>query len=195
MYLHDSPTFFLCKLPNTFRKIRSVDDLDRTILETYLKVLPTLSNADLRARLARRKTGALNRPPRPWCLAIRASDTRINNDTAIIIPYQAIRFPTQPRPHQVVLDARLIRHLCQPVELYPNTDWTKVAKSLGVHPESLRHAMRSGRFRLHHYHLLGGKRGKPVPVFLNFETLDPTSGRLREPTDPLWGSVWLYAAA
>ncbi|MDB5318981.1 MAG: Bacterial regulatory protein luxR family [Phycisphaerales bacterium] len=172
-----------------------MDDLDRTILETYLKVLPTLSEQDLRARLARRKTAALSRPPRAWCLAIRASDTRINNDTAIIIPHHAIDFPTKPNSHEVVLDARLIRLLCKPVELEPNTDWTRVAKSLGVHPESLRHSMRSGRFRLHHYHLLGGKRGKPVPVFLNFETLDPTSGRLREPTDPIWGSVWRYASA
>src|SRR5260221_9110611 len=108
MSLHDSPTFFLCNLPNTCRTILSVDDLDRTILETYLKILPTLSETDLHARLARRKTAVLNRPPRPWCLAVRASATRINNDTAIIIPYPAIRFPTQPPPHQLVLDPRLI---------------------------------------------------------------------------------------
>src|SRR4051812_19509148 len=116
-----------------------MDDLDRLILETYLKLLPTLSESDLRARLARRKTGALNRPPRPWCLSIRASDTRINNATAIVIPSQAIRSRTQPYPHEVPINAKLIRPLCQPVELRPNTDWTDVAKSLGVHPESLRH--------------------------------------------------------
>lgn len=174
-----------------------MDDLDRVILETYLKLAPQLEKnpGELRARLARRQTGALNRPPRPWCLAMRASDTRINNDSAIIVPYQAVHSRTQPRPHQVIVNAQLVRHLCTEVELLPNTDWSKCAKRLGTHPESLRHGMRSGRFRLHYYKLLGGKRGKPVPVFLNYEMLDPTSGRNRLPTDPLWGSVWRYAAA
>jgi len=54
--------------------------------------------------------------------------------------------------------------------------------------------MKSGRFRLHYYKGLGGKRGKPVPVFLNYETLDPSSGRLRQPTDPLWGQMWQHAS-
>jgi len=171
-----------------------MDDLDRLILETYLKIVPTLTPDQLRARLARRNTGALSRPPRAWCLAIRASDRRINNDTAIITPYQAIRSRTQPHPHDVCIDAKLIRHLCQPVELVPYTTWIDLAKSLGIHPESLRHGVRSGHFRTHHCKGLDGKRGKPVPVILNFETLDPTAGRLRQPTDPLWGSVWRYAA-
>jgi DNA-binding CsgD family transcriptional regulator len=172
-----------------------MDDLDRLILETYLKLLPTLSESDLRARLERRKTAGLSRPPRAWCLAIRASDTRINNDTAVIIPYQAIRFRTQPYQHEVLINAQLDRHLCQPVELVPNTSWINLAKSLGVHPESLRHSVRTGYFRTHHYKGLGGKHGKPVPVILNYETLDPTAGRLRQPSDPLWGNVWRYAAA
>jgi DNA-binding NarL/FixJ family response regulator len=171
-----------------------MDDLDRLILKTYRKVLRKISPDELRARLARRNLPICTRPPRAWCLSIRASDRRINNDTAIITPYRALYPANQPYPHDVTIDHKLLEHLCKPFELLPNTDWTDVAKGLGVHPESLRHTMKSGRFRLHHYKHLGGKRGKPVPVFLNFESLDPNSGRLRNPPDPLFGQMWRYAS-
>ena len=55
-----------------------MDDLDRQIIDTYCKLLPTLSPDELKSRLARRNTGILKNPPRPWCFAIRASDRRIS---------------------------------------------------------------------------------------------------------------------
>jgi DNA-binding NarL/FixJ family response regulator len=170
-----------------------MDDLDRQIIDIYCKLLPTLSQAELKSRLARRNTGILKNPPRPWCFAIRASDRRINNDTAILSSYRAVD-RDHPEAHSLTIDHALLKTLAQPAELYPIMDWTDVAKRLGVHPESMRRSMKNGFFRVEHRKLLGGKRGHPVPVFLNYQTLDPTSGRLHQPPDPLWGGLWPWAA-
>src|SRR5205823_3327391 len=107
-----------------------MDDLDHLILESYQRILPSLSPNQLRSRLARRKLSAFSRPPRAWCLAIRASDTRINSDTAIISPYRALYPKNQPYPHDVTIDHKLLEHLCQPFELLPGMDWTNVAKGI-----------------------------------------------------------------
>lgn len=39
---------------------------------------------ELHRRLARRRLALMQRPPRAWCIALRASDRRIDDSTAII---------------------------------------------------------------------------------------------------------------
>src|ERR1051326_5151248 len=66
-----------------------MDDLEHLILTTWRHLHPHLAkNPDeLGRRLARRRSPFLASPPRPWCLAVRASDTRINLTTPIISPH------------------------------------------------------------------------------------------------------------
>src|SRR5258706_16351186 len=62
-----------------FTKEGVMHDFDRWLLEEYLRVAGKLAGdrAELARRLARRRTSMLVDPPRAWCLAVRASDTRI----------------------------------------------------------------------------------------------------------------------
>src|SRR3954468_22722037 len=107
-------------------------DLEQAILDAWQRVRPTLlaDAAELARRLARRRTPTLLRPPRAWCLAVRASDTRINPAAAAIVPEHAVsprgaphvtnpRAPTRYLPHEVTLDAPLLRMLCRPVYIDP----------------------------------------------------------------------------
>jgi hypothetical protein len=54
--------------------------LDSAILAAWARVRPILQSDpdELAARLARRRSQLLLRPPRAWCLAVRAADRRLN---------------------------------------------------------------------------------------------------------------------
>src|SRR5437867_3468914 len=54
-------------------------DLDEAILNAWQKLRPRILSDphELARRLSRRRNSLLSRPPRAWCLAIRASDHRI----------------------------------------------------------------------------------------------------------------------
>src|SRR5712691_3884344 len=104
----------------SFARGFAVDDLERGILEIYLNLVPTLAQEELKARLARRRTALLQCPPRAWCLAVRASDHRINNQNAIIVPEQAANpydgeHFHEVLPHEVTLEPTLLRKICAPV--------------------------------------------------------------------------------
>jgi hypothetical protein len=55
------------------------EELERNICEAWVALRGRiLSDPDeLRRRVARRRMKSLRRPPRAWCLALRASDRRI----------------------------------------------------------------------------------------------------------------------
>src|SRR6202008_4833151 len=101
--------------PNKYRTIVAVNDLDTAILTAWYAIFPRLKSepTELARRLARRRSTLLSRPPRAWCLAIRASDTRINPATACIVPEDALdpNEPNYPAPHDVTLDKKLCRRL------------------------------------------------------------------------------------
>jgi hypothetical protein len=54
-------------------------DLDSAILTAWARIRPILQSDpdELAARLARRRSQLLLRPPRAWCLAVRATDRRL----------------------------------------------------------------------------------------------------------------------
>src|SRR5829696_4368069 len=92
-----------------------MDAIRSALAAAWDRVGPRLRQdaAELRRRLARRKLKLFAHPPRAWCLAIRASDTRLG-------PYATS--PADPRAgarHQVILDAAAVTHLCAPVRLTP----------------------------------------------------------------------------
>src|SRR5688500_6534786 len=81
---------------------------------------------EVRRRLKRGREVWKKRPPRAWCLAVRASDTRINPVTARCEPEWAA-YPRECMPgekrtkyerHRVTLDVELLRELCRPVRIH-----------------------------------------------------------------------------
>lgn len=139
----------------------------------------------------------LLRPPRAWCLAIRAADTRINPFTACIVPEDAayprshvtgdaLRTHRYAR-HEVTLDTPLLKNLCEPVTIEPPGEpHDIVAQKLGVHPIGLHTARINGVLRTHYVRNLGGRRGRPIPILYTDQPLDSCS-RTFAPPDPLWG--------
>src|SRR5688572_6256677 len=137
-----------------------MDDLEQPILAAWNKIAPRLlsDRDELAHRVARRRRAMLQRPPRAWCIAIRAADTRINPFTARCVPEDA----AYPRPlvtgdalrthryagHEVTLDAPLLMKLCEPVTIdSPGEPYDVVAKKLGVHPIALNTARINGVLR------------------------------------------------
>ena len=155
-------------------------EIERALREAWLKVKKEiLSDSDeLYRRLARRGSKSLTRPPRAWCIAIRASDRRITLAHWLITPEHAMDLnhpahPYEPIEHEVTIQTHAIRRYCHPVRIaFPGEEVDEVARRLGVHFCSLRNARRSGMFNERYYKGLGGKRGNPVPVIYTSELLD-----------------------
>src|SRR5688572_18931817 len=152
--------------------------LDDVIRGAWKIVRPTL-DADpheLARRLARRRLAVLTRPPRAWCLALRASDGRLADEG-----------------DEVTLDADDLRRLCAPVHItWPGEPLRDVARKLGTTPVGLTSARLANVFRVRHIPLLGGSRGKPVPLLYTDRPLDPAA-RLFAEADPAWNwtAKWL----
>jgi hypothetical protein len=99
-------------------------EIEQLLQSAWASIKPKLlaDPDELRRRLARRNRPLLQRPPRTRCLAIRASDTRINPARAPIIPEDAVNsrdreHPGRFLPHQFVLDNSLLHRLCGPVRI------------------------------------------------------------------------------
>src|SRR5687767_673066 len=93
------------------------------LFNAWKKLQPQLAADpdELPNRLARRRLGVMRRPPRAWCITIRASDTRITPATAMVSPERKA-WPKAARTdgggygrHDVVIDSALLRRLCAPV--------------------------------------------------------------------------------
>src|SRR4051812_10072963 len=113
-----------------------MDDVELAILDAWRRGHPRLLRdpQELARRLARRGRAVLQRPPRAWCLAIRAADTRLNQATAAIVPAHAAdphsaEHPGQLLDHSVTLTAYTLRKLCKPVTIdWPGEVWDDVAR-------------------------------------------------------------------
>jgi len=150
-----------------------MDDVELFIRRAWEKLAPTL-RADPDELRRRRDSATLRRPPRAWCLAIRASDTRL-------APYMT-RIPDFGQPNAVLLDSPALKKLCAPVRLDPPGETvSEVAHKLGVSYCGLRYPRLKGVFHVHHIH----GRGIPKPLLYSPHELDPSS-RLFRPSDPIW---------
>ena len=119
-----------------------MNDVARLVLEAWQKLGPKImaDSHELARRLARRRSALLNRPPRAWCLAIRASDRRITPAHWVISPEHAMDLnhpahPYQPIAHEVTIQSHVIRRYCHATSTgRPAEPVTDVAHSLGVRP-------------------------------------------------------------
>ncbi|HEV8291579.1 MAG TPA: hypothetical protein VGP94_06630, partial [Tepidisphaeraceae bacterium] len=174
------------------------EDLERAIRHAWLGVRKQILSdpLELRRRLARRRLKTLTRPPRAWCIAIRASDRRITPAHWIITPEHAMdldhpEHAYEPIEHEVTIQKHGIRYCCNPVS-FSREDAVDVAKMLGVSPSQVLRGRWRGQFEECFYKGLGGKRGRPVPLLSpKGELLDPGHQEFARP-NPIWGSMWEF---
>src|SRR2546423_1687113 len=114
------------------------EELERNIREAWLRLRRGIfSDADeLRRRLGRRRMKSLIRPPRAWCVALRASDRRITAMHWVIVPGHAMdlkhpEHPYEPIEHEVWIGAHGVRRCCHAV-CFSREDAVDVAEMLGV---------------------------------------------------------------
>jgi hypothetical protein len=173
----------------------SVREIAELIAAAWKRIGPSvLKNRDeLMARLARRRARMVGAPPRAWCAAVRASDTRINPVHAILHPKNAMEGkqddPQSWLEHRVTLDAALVRMLCKPVWCdWPYNSVHEVMKKLGWTMDRLRYAMGTGVFEVRKIPHLDGKRGPPIPVLYTHRPLDPAAQKGQH-ADAIWGTT------
>lgn len=117
----------------------------------------------------------ISSPPGAWCIAVRASDTRLDA--------QCHATPETGNSHKLTLDAESLRRLCAPVQLpAPGLSIAQTARLLGAKRGGLLDARVKNRFG-HDYIL--GPRGRRVPRLYSAEALDP-GARLFARADPAW---------
>jgi hypothetical protein len=161
-----------------------MDDIEHAIHTAWTRLAPRLraDPAELARRLARNRSATRN-PSRAWCLAVRASDTRmarcVHDD-----PFDSRT--SEPKEHLITLDAADLRRLCAPVSLDPpGHTLAEAAAMLGVATHGLLAARVAGVFHTKHVAGLGGRWGKPRPLIWSRRPLDPASRGFVVP-DPVW---------
>src|SRR5437667_10086209 len=156
------------------------EELERNICEAWVKLRGKILSdpQELAGRLARRRNRSLTRPPRAWCVAIRASDRRITAAHWILTPEHAMdlghpEHPYEPIEHEVTIQTHAIRRYCHPVS-FSREEAVDVARMLGVSPARIWSARSIGLFSEDLIRCLGGKRGHPVHLLSNGKhLLDP----------------------
>src|SRR5688500_886445 len=154
-----------------------MSDVERLILEAWEKLrAKILSDPDqLAKRLARRRRPIMTRPPRAWCLALRASDRRITPAHWVLSPEHALDSepPYEPIEHTVTIQPYALRKFCRP---FRTDSWGEevadVAKQLGVARSTLLYSRKQNRFSERYIKGLGGKWGKPIPLIHSWRSLD-----------------------
>src|SRR5438093_11892088 len=111
-------------------------EVERAIRQSWLRVRNQILSdpQELHRRLARRRLKTLARPPRAWCIAIRASDRRITPTHWIITPEHAMdlnhpEHPYEPIEHEVTIQTHAMRRYCHPVS-FSRDDAADVAAML-----------------------------------------------------------------
>jgi DNA-binding CsgD family transcriptional regulator len=174
------------------------EDLERNIRDAWLRIRRQIVNdpLELQRRLARRRTKTLTRPPRAWCIAIRASDRRITPAHWVITPRHAMDLdhplhPYEPIEHEVTIQTHAIRRYCHPVS-FSREDAVDVAQMLGVSVGTLRKMRLKGKFYERYIRGLGGKPGRAVPLLEGGgQLLDPCAKEY-SPPHPIWGGAWEF---
>src|SRR5438128_468358 len=175
-------------------------DLERAIRDAWLRSRKGILSdpQELHRRLARRRMKILTRPPRAWCIAIRASDRRITPAHWVISPEHAMDLdhpghPYEPIEHEVTIQTHAIRRYCHPIS-FSREIASELAKRLGVSNPMLLQARKRGQFEEQFYRGLGGRPGKPVPLLSAWgQLLDPGAARFARP-HAIWGGAWEFLA-
>lgn len=149
-------------------------DIDQALVSAWERIKVGLLNdrAELRRRVARRDMPSVNMPPRCWCLAVRAGDTRLGARGGDVEPREAVHKGREAR-HEVTLDRDAIVALCDLVKIDGLT-LDEAAAALGRTKHNLLHARLKGTFETRYVEGLGAYWGHPRPVLYAKGLLDPS---------------------
>src|SRR4051794_33290931 len=148
------------------------DDIVDILCDAWRRVRERLRDKpdEVAQRLRRGRELWRKRPPRAWCLAIRASDTRITPMTAACVPERAAypreamapHLRTMYERHRVTLDVELLRALCAVVRIHEwGEPWAEVAQRVGRKEAGLIVARVKGKLATRFHPPTGGRGGNP----------------------------------
>lgn len=171
-----------------------MDPIDRNLLAAWVRVSEQLRRDPVLAakRIARARRVTVANPLRAWCLALRASDTRLTEHYNAYVNEEAVQ---DAQEHEVTITGEAVRLLCAPVTIpWPGMPMKSAGDKLGVCERVIHQWVRRGKLevayessRIHGYH------GKPRPVVWSSGPLNP--GALEgEPPDAVWGTLWQHMA-
>jgi uncharacterized protein YerC len=165
----------------------SVPDL---ILTAWREIHPRLLDDphDLARRLARRRKPLLMRPPRAWCIALRASDQRLEDAAHVAPSPHPSSFELPPSEHVTITPTALVKLTL--AQSLAGEDLARAAKKLGTTPIGLRAARIAQSIRTNY---VPARFGKPTPLLYTSadafgirDELDPNAHRFAPP-DRAWG--------
>jgi hypothetical protein len=161
-----------------------MESLEQLLQTAWAKLGPGIlaDASELRRRLARPLSAHNRRPLRPWCLTVRASDSRITPVNTAVVPDDAC-YPGRPdlyRKHDLTLDAQLLARLSRRVYVDRETI-QEVAAKVGRSPTSLIAARVRGVLGTQHIPWRGGRQ----PILSAGRLLDPSADRLMT-LDPIF---------
>ena len=168
-----------------------MDSLEIAVLEAWHRLAERVRKDRVEAgrRAARRLGRSFSRPPRAWCLALRAGDSRITPMYSLFEP--AEKWAALRRAHTINLDAPALRALCAPVRIpWPGVPWKHAADLLGRDPTVIARWIKRGLLQVRYkYCRSEGYRGKPRPMVWSDSPLNPMIHEARAP-HPVWGTLW-----
>lgn len=194
-----------------------MSELVRALREAWERVWPRLERepAEAMKRWLRMRQALLRRPLRAWCLAVRASDTRIREYAGELYVDEGLE--ERAYRHPVLLTPEGLRRLCGPVRIDPpGVPLVEAGRLLGRSPEAMRTwlPVRPGRRTMDrrrrgvraeaHFSAREavfdvtyrradafGHTGVEVPVVWvrHGGALDPAAGKGERP-QALWGDLW-----
>lgn len=190
-------------IPISLPKGAAVDKIDLALNEAWMRIGERCraDRQEALRRFGRSRRPSLAAPVRQWCVCIRASDTRIDCNNAIIHPLPGMDYGPDlatedlvPRgaAHCVTLTGEILRLLTRPVFIpWPGVPLWNAEKLLGMTRDYVRHWMRLGSLEVswRDSSRMHGKRCKPIPRVFTPRALDPQFPGGREP-DSVWGSLW-----
>lgn len=174
-----------------------MNELEEVFWEAWKRVWPRVREnpEELLVRLARRRSRMYRRPMRAFCVAVRASDHRMNPGRILMWPEDAA-YPGCPEfyaEHSVLLEKPMLVELCRPVSVVlPGELVEEVAARLGCHGSALMPLRRNGTLDVVFKRGLCGRKGE-IPLLRRRELLDPQAFGKERP-DPIWGGLWTMHA-
>ncbi|MEX2213204.1 MAG: hypothetical protein WD768_03690 [Phycisphaeraceae bacterium] len=169
-----------------------MDEIDHRLIDAWDKVCERIKRdpefAAARRRMLERKI--VTQPMRDWCVALRASDTRIS-DFHFIITYRDDW--EKKMAHRVQLCGESLQLLLKPVaNPWPGMRQRDAADKLGVCFEVVGQWIKKGLVQARWEHPGGDNYfGKPSPWVWWDGVRDPQHKDGKTP-DAVWGSLWQY---
>lgn len=164
-----------------------MDELDQALLEAWHAVSARLKNEPwaLARRMERVSRKELRRPVRAWCVALRASDSRIGAHEWRTELQEHLAY--KGKNHFLTLTGDRLRELCRPVRIdAPGVPVVEAAKLLGRDERTVWSWMQKGRLHVE-------RKSMPSKTTMKHRVwsgpIDPQADDGRGPWE-VWGTLW-----